>query len=163
MASQYHSRPDRKYEPHSALPGRQRQFLFYGEARVLGVFYIPVRAESRSEEDGSSDDESSQNGLTKEGQRRLTTRERRILKQCELFNQDFRQFRLITTANGWFGMADRFVKSGDELFVLEGCAHVSWWCSGCFQTRTAVTSSSAWPRFRVCGKRCVRSGRGHLR
>jgi hypothetical protein len=95
-------------------------FVLWG-GKSLGSF-IPVRAESRSEEDCSSDDESSQNGLTKEGQRRLTTRERRILKRWELFNQDCRQFRLITTANGWSGMADRFVKSGDELFVLEGCA-----------------------------------------
>lgn len=88
---------------------------------------LPARAESGDVEEEEEEEGSSENGgipkwLTGD-ERRLATRRRRILKQCELFNRDCRHFRLVTTANGWLGMADRFVKSGDELFVLEGCAH----------------------------------------
>jgi len=47
----------------------------------------------------------------------------KILGQCKQFSRYCCQFRLITTSNGWLGYADRFVKTGDKICLLEGSRH----------------------------------------
>jgi len=45
---------------------------------------------------------------------------KQVLKQCKTFGGFCRLFRLVTTKNGWLGLADRFVKTGDRLSLING-------------------------------------------